>query len=197
MKFEFLILGHPKSGTGYMSKLLECYGYDVPHEKRLGEHGISSWMNVVDDEEYPFPTPYLKGIEFKKVIYTIRDPYKALQSIVNVENNHPESVNFRQKHLQINSLYGYNGAAISYLKWFNLAKERFPKLHIVPVEHAYKIIPEILRIDPIDESKLPKNNVNTRPYTRIPDEEVENQITHPTLKESIRWFYKKWYKTKE
>lgn len=50
-KRKFLILGHPRSGTGFMSILLQRYGYRVGHEWMM-EDGISSWMLVVEDNKF-------------------------------------------------------------------------------------------------------------------------------------------------
>jgi hypothetical protein len=52
----FLITGVPRSGTGYMAKLMQALGYDVGHEI-IRPHGISSWLWAADSPTVPYGAP--------------------------------------------------------------------------------------------------------------------------------------------
>ena len=84
---RFLIIGHPRCGTGFMSKWFNyCYNYQIGHEI-MGKDGISSWMMTVTDREYPYSN-FLKGdYNFNQTFICIRHPLDAIQSIMNIENS--------------------------------------------------------------------------------------------------------------
>ena len=91
-------LGHPRTGTGYTSKLLQSWGLNIGHEW-MKEDGIVAWqlINPIG------PWPYMGEIQtpqyyynFKHIIYNVRDPYTSIPSIVYTEDDKPESVRFRR-----------------------------------------------------------------------------------------------------
>lgn len=86
---KILVVGHPRCGTRYISKLLQSYGLDVEHEK-IGKDGTSSWFYTVDDYP-PFDTIKQKRSEYiwENMIHCVRDPFKAIPSIAKTET--PES----------------------------------------------------------------------------------------------------------
>ena len=86
MKYrDFLIIGHPRGGTGYCSKLFKTYGFDVGHEK-VYSSGISSWCFVTPDG-YNAWGDYSKRNEynFKWTLRAIRNPLDTINSLI--ENN--------------------------------------------------------------------------------------------------------------
>lgn len=142
---DLLLIGHPRCGSGYMSKLLGYYGLEVGHE-RMGRRGISSWMFAVEDEQNPFALDPLsrsrRNTHFGAVVHFVRDPRTAIPSILR-ENRHSEkSYAFRRRHIQ--DAFGVDldaaqseveRALLSYVYW-NKIVERQPVDLRVRVEEA-------------------------------------------------------------
>jgi len=142
---DLLLIGHPRCGSGYMSKLLDYFGLEVGHE-RMGGRGISSWMFAVEDEQNPFAldsqSRSRRNTHFGSVIHFVRDPRTAIPSIIR-ENRHAEkSYAFRRKHIL--SAFGVDldaaqseveRALLSYVYW-NKIIERQPVDLRVRVEEA-------------------------------------------------------------
>ena len=82
---EILGLGHPRTGTGYTSKVLSDWGLDVGHEA-MGKQGIVSWLLVKPKGPY---LSWHKGFDrrptYDHLVYNTRDPKTALASIVYTE----------------------------------------------------------------------------------------------------------------
>ena len=170
-----LAIGHPRCGSGYVSELLKSCGLDVGHE-RMGQHGISSWMFAVEDDENPWARDPLaltrKHKHFGHIIHFVRNPRTAIPSIIR-ENRHAEkSYAFRRKHIM--STFGVDldaagsdveRAILSYLYWNKLIEGQRVDL-TVRVEDAEEsalrflkdrqlIAPECSLVAP------PPKNVNT------------------------------------
>jgi hypothetical protein len=170
-----LAIGHPRCGSRYISALLKACGLDVGHE-RMGQHGISSWMFAVEDDENPWARDPLsvsrKHKHFGHVIHFVRDPRMAIPSIVR-ENRHSEkSYAFRRKHIQSALHVDLDAASseveralLSYLYWNQLVEAQEIDLTL-RVEDAEDIALEFLKerqIVPPDRSMAapPPKNVNT------------------------------------
>lgn len=100
---EFLCIAHPRCGTTSIANYLSQMGYDVKHQE-MGEHGISSWMLAVDDDNYPWGTVKKKKSRFyfKNIIHIVRNPFDAIETII-LENKYSpnnKSYKFRQKHIK-------------------------------------------------------------------------------------------------
>lgn len=123
MKRDFLILGHPRSGTGYMAKLFEANGFDVGHET-VGEHGTSNWQFAVKANEYPFPSDEFKrqDVSFKSVYHVIRHPLHAINSIAHTESR---SESFRAKYIPLCG-NDFEKAIQSYYGWTMLIQSQMP-----------------------------------------------------------------------
>lgn len=137
----FYIIGHPRTGSGYMAKLMKHFDYEVGHEK-IENNGISCWLNVhcvpkshKMDILQPWGIP--KRPESKKgiVIHHVRNPVNALASII-LENKEPGSYEFRKqiiKHHFYIDLDDYNEidkAALSYIYWNRLAEAQGPQIRV-------------------------------------------------------------------
>ena len=170
MRRSILIVGHPRCGSGYMSKLVSCFGLDVGHEKGTCVDGISNWAFAVEHE------PELKGIpewarggcdwresfvDFDFCIHHLRNPIDALPSICVNEicfvNDKPadqwefkSSFLFRQAYI-----YRWLGKAIdlamnllevaiqSFLYWNEVIELQQPDL-VVRVEDGESLVREFL-----------------------------------------------------
>jgi len=89
--YKILGVGHPRTGTGYTSKLLQNMGLDVGHET-LMKDGVVAWQFII-------PKPILKenklpwfnenidhnNLRFETIIYNVRNPKTSIPSIINTE----------------------------------------------------------------------------------------------------------------
>lgn len=91
MVYKILGIGHPRTGTGYTAKLLQSWGLSVGHEELL-EDGIVAWQFIIPTGVLePDKMPWIGKIkhtelDFKKIIYNVRDPKTSIPSIINTEN---------------------------------------------------------------------------------------------------------------
>ena len=109
-----LVMGHPRSGTGYMSVLFNAFGLDVQHENQMGNDGISSWL--FGGCYLPLWGPDPRNYEFVNRIHLVRDPIKVLSSSLHVI---PEGV---QQYMAIEAgvdpeLKPSRRVVETYLKW--------------------------------------------------------------------------------
>lgn len=123
MEKEILILGHPRSGTGYMAKLFQANGYDIGHEV-MGKDGTSNWQFAVCADAYPFNTDNIKrdDVEFSRIYHVIRNPLAAINSIVYTESR---SEHFRAKFVPLVG-NAFERAILSYYGWNMLIQAQKP-----------------------------------------------------------------------
>lgn len=166
-KIRLIILGHPRSGTGYAAKLAQAYGMDVGHEK-LGSQGISSWMWAAKEKKVPWGDGYVpcpEGyVDFP--IYIWRDPLTTIESVYFTEG---PSLGWRAEQLGVPcwDLDGPDGAAKSILEWYDLAYQNWGDLPSVRL-HDLPAFFETL----CGNKGKPVGKVNSRP--------------HPSLKNRMR-----------
>lgn len=176
-----LVLGHPRCGSGYMSKLLQGIGLDVGHEK-MGQHGISSWMFAVRDT-----APYAGDVyastrslsNYQFIIHHVRDPRTAIPSII-LENKYSEkSYQYRRKHIKQFSGVDLDDhpsdlekAVLSYIHWNEIIEQQGIGV-TVRVEDGDKRLIEFLHRNRIIAQRpkaimKPPKNVNSRkPYRGV------------------------------
>lgn len=172
---KLLAVGHPRTGSGYISALLSAYGIDAGHEE-MGKDGIVSWMFSVYDWSNPFyVNKYAKSryySNFDHIIMFARDPYTALPSIIRENNASYESYIFRQKHIleNLNSNVDLIDSDLEkaieiYLLWTKLVISLNKPEIIIRIEKDQEKLLKYLRKQnyalEIDKTKLPKNNVNS------------------------------------
>lgn len=138
-----LVIGHPRCGSGYMSQLLQSAGLAIGHEQ-VGEHGISSWMFAVDDQQVPFAGDEYavsrQSFSFQYTIHHVRDPRSAVPSIMRDNQYSVQSFQFRRKHIL--RAFGIDledyaseleRAVLSYIYWNKLVEKNHIDL-VVRVE---------------------------------------------------------------
>lgn len=172
-QFEFCIIGHPRCGSAYMASLFQSFGCNVGHEQTFS-HGISSWMFVADDTEYPFAfSPHAQSrffCRFKYYILHLRNLSTAVSSVC-LENTVPKSYHFRQHH--INKELGIDldlfpnrleKAIVSICSWTIIAEKLNPDL-ILKIEDNPALLQSFLYEKGYIKSgsvyELPKKNINT------------------------------------
>lgn len=127
---KILGLGHPRTGTGYTSKLLQSWGLDVNHEL-MGNDGIVAWQFAsnepaplfsMESPDRNFLTP--NNFEFETIIYNVRNPFTSIPSIIYTENL---SLNFRNKVVGFNYLNNpLSNALESIILWDKLIQDKKP-----------------------------------------------------------------------
>lgn len=95
IEVDFLILGHPRSGTGYISKLFSGYGIKIGHEC-IDKHGISCWTFVTPDcnhlngsfknDQRPISGITRQDVSYKHLIHNVRNPFDVINSIYQTES---------------------------------------------------------------------------------------------------------------
>ena len=139
---KYLIIGHPRCGTGFMSKLFSKNNLEVGHEK-MEENGTSDWQYAIPNEKcFPWTTGNREDYNFDMVIHNVRDPFTAIPSIVFTETPFPTerswrtvSEGFRRKYVQFPDNNVIENAVHSYLGW-NMIIERQKPDKVVRIEHA-------------------------------------------------------------
>ena len=181
---KYLIIGHPRSGTAYMSKLFKKNGLDVRHE-RMGRDGRSDWQYAIPNETiFPWGKGVREDYEFDVVIHNIRDPLTAIPSISNTETpGHGvdenrrskwvrKSEEFRRKYIHLPDKNVFDNAASSYLGWNNIIKKELKDfsskgldVRVVRIEHAIEDLHGLGITKPLDKK------VNARKHSGISAEE--------------------------
>lgn len=115
MEDKIIIVGCPRSGTGYASKF-----FNIGHEK-LNKNGISSWCLAF---KKPLIGPDLKSVNdhFKnkniKIYHQVRNPLKTISSFTSITER---SLNYLIANLDINPS---NSSLEKYMQiWILLNKE--------------------------------------------------------------------------
>lgn len=80
--FRVIITGCARSGTTFMTKVLQASGLDFVHERHFGRHGIVSWGYFDSPKKaiHFHPIDSLEKLPFPKFIQ-IRDPQKVCNSM--------------------------------------------------------------------------------------------------------------------
>lgn len=177
---EFCVTGHSRSGTGYMSALFGCLGYNVGHES-VQKHGISSCLWAVNSPTVPFGDPRAnRGI--RHLLQVVRDPWNVISSLVTTEDMsmNRNVIDFMSQYIYIDKTADQSAqAAYMVIGWNKLIRAHPPVLTF-QVERASEMLPGWLvrhgyRIT--RGSKLPSNNHNTRPNSH--EIEMELMTTWP------------------
>jgi|7_EtaG_2_1085326.scaffolds.fasta_scaffold67174_2 hypothetical protein len=168
---KYLVLGHPRCGTGYSAELFKSYGLNIGHE-RMGSDGISCWQYVIKDDLPQFSKKDLNNknrnqYNFDKIVHTIRDPFTALPSIYYTET--PTGANpkhwsykfilqshkWRKEKLELSDTNPFEFVAQSFLKWNELIENDSADI-ILKIESPDKLISyleDTLKLKKIGEAK--------------------------------------------
>ena len=172
IKRKILVVGHPRTGTGYMSALLTSAGLDVGHE-RIGKDGISCWLFATEDDNYAcgamgdIKGKTRKNFEFDYIIHNVKNPFTCMSSIVNVEDAAPRSYQYRRKHVYIND----NGTRLekavqSFLGWHELIEKKIKADCVIQVENAPEQLAGFLIrsgiLKSVSYQSMPSEKYNTR-----------------------------------
>lgn len=89
---DFLIIGHPRGGTTYSSKLFKTFGFDVGHES-MGASGTASWL-FASHYGWNFWTDKRKRNEFyfKWTFLNVRHPLSIITSLITENQRNQDSI---------------------------------------------------------------------------------------------------------
>lgn len=146
--FDYLVAGHPRSGTRYISKLFGKFGFELGHERLEGD-GICSWLHAASNLNTPLFGYHNIGkyntsryeMNPENILLLVRHPKDIIPSII-LENGILLSYNYRRYHIYESSgldLDLYNNtlekAIVSYIEWIKLI-EKQKVAGIIRLEHA-------------------------------------------------------------
>lgn len=121
---KILVVGHPRTGTGYTAKLLQSWGLDVQHEK-MGEDGTSDWSLVTRIQSLWQKVEY-DDFKWNNVIYCVRDPRESIASIAYTEQmTLPFRKNFNRRIKNENLI---SSAIVSILEWDKMIASLNPSI---------------------------------------------------------------------
>ena len=121
---KILVVGHPRTGTGYTAKLLQSWGLDVQHEK-MGEDGTSDWSLATRIQSLWQKVEY-SDFMWNNLIYCVRDPRESIPSIVYTEQmTLPFRKNFNRR---IGSENLISSAIVSILEWDKMIDSLNPSI---------------------------------------------------------------------
>lgn len=83
---KYVILGTGRSGTAYVSKLLQCSGLDIGHET-LGADGISSWYLTEDTPNKNSGSWGDLSLSNPVVAHQLRNPLKTIPSLMTINKD--------------------------------------------------------------------------------------------------------------
>ena len=183
---KFLNIGHPRSGTGFTSKLFKSFDYDVGHEV-LGEDGISSWMFAVEENQFWGPGINRENYEFEHLIMNIRKPLNIISSIFYTENNVPASYNLRAKYIDFTTLNDIEKAVKSVLEWYKIIQNQNPELIIKVDDNPEKTVYYFLKYQLNENKKGLSNklptNINARSHVQLSYEDIKNKCNNQLVRE--------------
>jgi len=172
----FVFTGHSRSGTAFITRLLQKYGVNVLHEITYASHGIVSWWvaSTIKKENdriysYSLAKSVVKKVYFESLIHIISDPHATIPSIV-LENefNNRDNNSFKHRRNQIKKHFNidletidnpFECAAFSYVYWYKLIFQKRPTLQI-KVEEAENKILKLITDHHIPFYKFQVQNIN-------------------------------------
>lgn len=166
MTTNFIILGAPRSGTGYASKLLKSYGYQVGHEI-LESDGISSWLWAANSLTVPCGTPK-HNTTSKHTIHITRHPWKTISSLISTSLPNSTITDYMSQYIHIPTKNILKQALHITINWNKLIKAQNPDTTI-QVEQLHPTLKTWLETNnyPTQDNPPPETNYNTKEYSKI------------------------------
>lgn len=203
----YLIVGHPRCGTGYMAGLFCQMGLDVGHEK-VGRDGTSNWVYAVPDQKcFYWVVGCRCNYVWSCVIHCVRDPWTAIPSIARTEIFNGEltdstkswihvkaSTDFRRRFVHFPpSAPLVEQAVLSFLGWNRMIEDSNPD-YVVRIEHALDDLKKCPDLEP--RLRHVKSTVarNQRNHDRVAVEEWQ-YVSEGLMYQLDRWCERYGYET--
>ena len=147
---KILVVGHPRTGTGYTAKLLQSWGLDVQHEK-MGKDGISDW-SISFKERSIWQKVHYNEYDWQLIIYCVRNPKDTINSLIFTEDIH-ENASFktRAKFYRMPTAYDAKVNAITSISEMDkIIKLNFKNVFVYRIEEDSKLLFDYLKSNNID-----------------------------------------------
>ena len=83
---KYLIVGTPRSGTTFMSKLFTSAGWPTNHEAWFGNPGYGTWLRDATGEASWMALPFTEEVKRRnkdaRIVHIIRNPLKVISSLM-------------------------------------------------------------------------------------------------------------------
>ncbi len=197
---KFLVLGHPRSGTGYMATLFQRFGYDVSHEK-MGKDGISSWMFAVEENQvFMDRSLNRKNYQFEHTLMTMRHPNDIVSSIYYTGDMKGRSLHYRQAYLPLENYQGIEKAVQSVVGWYALIEQQDPALIMYVDRQPAQQLAHFLQMkEAKDYPLIPALNrkVNARKHADLSWEDIKHACHEQTWEAYRRFCNRQGYRAEE
>jgi hypothetical protein len=161
-----VVLGHPRSGTGYTAHCFRQSGLAVGHEK-LGRDGIASWMWAVPADPVPWGCPRGAIPLPETVLHVLREPAACVSSVAHTEYRSEE---WRRRWIKIPEGCEHVERAVwSLFGWARLIEQSHPT-HTAQLENIERVVKEITGRAPAAPSVI---WFNTRSHRKISADEIK------------------------
>ena len=151
-------MGHPRSGTVYMSLLMQAFGKDVGDENRMGKDGISSFLIGAMETPRWGPDPWL--YDFKNRMHLVRNPIEVISSVLACVTEGVQEYMARECGVDPETPCPRRTVEV-YLAWDKLIRIRKPNMR-VKVEDAPEFVGQWLGMKVPAVAKLPPTDTNCR-----------------------------------
>lgn len=182
---ELLITGCARSGTAYISNILQECGLKIGHEKTQKD-GVSSWVMCINTKHVPWAVDSRRRLQFTHIFHQVRDPLKVISS---VQTEGMPSWKYIIKHIpEIKWEDSQIVKCAKYWYYWNLKAEQQAEW-TYRVEALEQVWDEFCsRLErKLDRSKIMHvpRNVNARSHTDISWEDLKLELD-PVLYQKIR-----------
>ena len=197
---DFLIIGHPRGGTTYSSKLFKTFGFAVGHEVSETS-GIASWC-FASEQGWNFWTDKKRKNEysFRWTFLNVRHPLSIINSTIQEHKGNKDSLNLAQKwgNFKITSTNEIEIAVERYLKWEEVLWSNNID-YWFRVEDQQKYVYDTLKFlnynpyyhlgeNKINEHTIPRNiNTRKKQFTPITINNIPDQYKE-AIKEKIHFY---------
>lgn len=182
---ELLITGCARSGTAYISNILQQCGLRIGHEKTQKD-GVSSWIMCVNTKHVPWAVDSRRRLQFTHIFHQVRHPLKVISSVQTEGRpswkyiiKHVPEIKWEDSPLVKGAKYWYywNLKAETQAEW----TYRVEQLDEVWDEFCSRLGKKL------DRSQLEQvpHNVNARSHQEVTWEDLQQQLD-PDLYQKIR-----------
>lgn len=189
---KILGLGHPRTGTGFTTKLLKLWGLKVGHEV-LKEDGIVAWQLALTKGPWLFIKDIENTIKHDTLIYNVRNPKTSIPSIVFTENTVQASKSYRiDKGGVIKSENKVEFAINSILAWDRHIQNKRPDI-VYRIEDESEKLFNFLKDSGYDVNYIEFNQkVNERAHSNMEDLQEDFENVSPAIKKKINRFCRRY-----
>jgi len=184
---DFMILGHPRSGTGYIARLFSSLGIEIGHEG-IGKYGVSCWTFVPEKSNHFFggsghmisiAKTSRQDFKYKFLVHIVRNPFDVINSVYYTESKTHSQV-FRLLHAvpKISDNYKVKtkehkeiltDSILSVIRWNNMIEDLNPDI-LFKIEDCESEVAEFLESNGYEIKKekiFDDKQYNTRKASKV------------------------------